>query len=475
MSLKTLFSARDVTVGTPWKRILELAIPMLIGNIAQQLYNTVDTIVVGKYIGDDALSAVGASGPILMMVFVLFMGVATGAGILVSQRFGAKDREGLSRVIGNVITLTLIASILTSLIGLVLTRVPLFGGRTLLGVMNTPEGDIYNWSQQYLTVLFLGITGSIYYNIFSGILRGIGDSVSALVFLLVSTILNIFLDIYFVASLGLGVFGVALATIISQIVSSVLCVIKLFKMRHLFDMGVKYLKLDKDVTKGIISLGVPSGISQAIFAMSSILVQSLTNSMGPMVMACNVVVMRVDSFAMMPSFSIGAAMTTFAGQNFGARRYERLRLGSKQCMIIALITSTVLTAGILVFGRGLAYFFTETDAIVDLACKMLRILAFGYICMGVSQTLYAFMRGVGDTKTPMWIGIFTQVILRLPIAYLIVRNSADEAFPNGRPEGLFLSMLISWVLGMIIAFIFQRRSLNIIEASAGADAVVSEA
>lgn len=473
MSLKTLFSARDVTVGTPWKRILELAVPMLIGNIAQQLYNTVDTIVVGKYIGDDALSAVGASGPILNMVFVLFMGVATGAGILVSQRFGAKDREGLSRVIGNVITLTFIASLLTTLIGVTLARVPLFGGRTLLQVMNTPEGNIYNWSQQYLTVLFVGIIGSIYYNIFAGALRGMGDSVSALVFLLICTGMNIALDIYFVAKLGLGVFGVALATIISQIVSGALCAVKLFKMRDLFDMGFKYLKLDKEVTNGVISLGVPSGISQAIFAMSSILVQSLTNSMGAMVMACNVVVMRVDSFAMMPSFSIGAAMTTYAGQNFGARRYDRLRLGSKQCMIIALITSTILTTGILVFGRGLAHFFTETDALVDLACKMLRILAVGYICMGVSQTLYAFMRGVGDTKTPMWIGIFTQVILRLPIAYALVRNSADAEFPNGRPEGLFLSMLIAWVLGTVIAFIFQRRSLNKMEAAAAAEAAAS--
>ena len=471
MSLKTLFSARDVTVGRPWKRILELAIPMLLGNIAQQLYNTVDTIVVGKYIGDDALSAVGASGPILNMVFVLFMGVATGAGILVSQRFGAKDREGLSRVIGNVVTLTFIASIITSVIGVVLARVPLFGGRTLLQVMNTPEGNIYDWSVTYLTVLFLGIIGSIYYNIFAGALRGMGDSVSALMFLLVCTVMNIILDVYFVANLGLGVFGVALATVISQIVSGILCAIKLFKMRDLFDVGTKYLKLDKEVTMGVINLGVPSGISQAIFAMSSILVQSLTNSMGAMVMACNVVVMRVDSFAMMPSFSIGAAMTTFAGQNYGARRFDRLRQGSRQCMFIALGVSTVLTAGILIFGRGLAHFFTETDALVDLACKMLRILAVGYICMGVSQTLYAFMRGVGDTKTPMWIGIFTQVVLRLPLAYWIVGNSADEEFPNGRPEGLFLSMLISWVLGTVIAYIFQRRSLKKMEESAAADSM----
>ena len=158
MDFKKLFSARDVTVGRPWKRIVELALPLLIGNIAQQLYNTVDTIVVGKYVGDDALSAVGAAGPVINMIFILFIGVATGAGILVSQRFGAKDREGLSKVIGNCITLTLIACLLTTAIGLLLVLCPLFGGKDILQLMRTPEGHIYEWCRQYLIVIFIGVT-----------------------------------------------------------------------------------------------------------------------------------------------------------------------------------------------------------------------------------------------------------------------------------------------------------------------------
>ena len=202
--LQQLFSAHDMTLGAPWKRILEFAIPMLIGNLAQQLYNTADSIIVGRYVGDNALAAVGSASPILNLLLALFVGVATGVGILVAQRYGAKDREQLSVVIGNCITLSAIVSVITMIIGALITR-------PMLELLSTPA-SIIDWCADYLMIYFLGIAGFAYYNILSGVLRGMGDSLSALVFLLVAAALNVGLDLWFVAGLGMGVAGVALAT-----------------------------------------------------------------------------------------------------------------------------------------------------------------------------------------------------------------------------------------------------------------------
>ncbi|MCR4606486.1 MAG: MATE family efflux transporter [Oscillospiraceae bacterium] len=463
MSIKSLFSARDVTVGKPWQRILELTIPLLIGNIAQQLYNTVDTIVVGKYVGDDALSAVGAAGPVVMMIFILFIGVATGAGILVSQRFGAKDREGLSRVIGNCITLTIAACVITTGLGLLIVRTPVFFGKDILQVMNTPEGNIYNWCRAYLTVIFIGVTGNIFYNILAGIMRGLGDSVSALLFLLLATGINIVLDIWFVAGLGLGVFGVALATIIAQCVSAIACAIKLFRMKEIFSVSRNELKLDRSLSMRILSLGLPSGITQGIFSLSSLLVQSLTNSMGPLVIATSIVVMRIDGFAMLPNFSYGNAMTTYTGQNYGARKLDRLESGSRQGILLSLATSVILTSITLLMGRPLANIFTDTQQLIDYTAKMLRILAAGYIVMGMTQTIQGYLRGIGDTKTPMWISILTNVIMRVPVAYILARFTANEEFPNGRAEAIFISLVSAWVLGFLMSlavYISSKKKLR---------------
>lgn len=463
MNFKSLFSARDVTVGKPWQRILELTIPLLIGNIAQQLYNTVDTIVVGKYVGDDALSAVGAAGPVVMMIFILFIGVATGAGILVSQRFGAKDREGLSRVIGNCLTLTVIACVLTTALGLLIVRTPVFFGKDILQVMNTPEGHIYDWCKSYLTVIFIGVTGNIFYNILAGIMRGLGDSVSALLFLLLATGINIVLDIWFVAGLGLGVFGVALATIIAQCISAVACAVKLLRMKDIFSLTKKELKLDRSLSMRILSLGLPSGITQGIFSLSSLLVQSLTNSMGPIVIATSIVVMRIDGFAMLPCFSYGNAMTTYTGQNYGAKKLDRLETGARQGILISFITSVILTSITLLLGRPLASIFTDTQQLIDYTAKMLRILAAGYLVMGMTQTIQGYLRGVGDTKTPMWISILTNVIMRIPVAYLLARFTADEEFPNGRAEAIFISLVSAWVLGFLMSlavFVRSRQKLR---------------
>lgn len=446
---RQLFTAKDLTQGPPWKRIVEFSIPMLIGNIAQQFYNTADSIIVGQYIGDNALAAVGSASPVLNLLLVLFVGLSVGAGIMVAQYFGAKDRENLSRTIGNCLTLTALSSVIIMVVGPLATR-------PLLELLNTPE-SIIDWCTGYLNILFLGSVGFSYFNILSGILRGLGDSVSALVFLLVSTALNVVLDIVFVANFDMGVPGVALATVLAQGLSAVLCLLKLAKMGEHFDMNLSMLKPDRDMAWTVLKLGLPSGLTQAIFSMAMIMVQSLTNSFGELVIACNVIVMRVDGFAMMPNFSFGSAMTTFAGQNIGAGKVDRVEKGTRDGTLIAVGVSTAITVILLFFGHYLMHVFTDTPELVALSQRMLRILAVGYIAMAVTQCLSGVMRGAGDTMTPMWISIVTTVIIRVPLAYILAHLTRSAAYPTGRPESTFVSLLVSWFLGAIITYALFRR------------------
>ena len=230
--LKKFVEPVDMTEGSPWKKIVLFAVPMLVGNIAQQLYNTVDSVVVGNYVGDNALAAVGSAGPILNLLIVLFVGISVGAGIMVSQYFGAKERERLSITIGNCITLTAIATVFVMVAASLVAR-------PLLELLDTPE-SIIDWCQSYLIILFVGSAGLAFYNILSGILRGLGDSMSALLYLLVSTVVNIVLDLLFVAKLGMGVNGVALATVIAQAISALLCLLRLMRMTEHFDLKLCY-------------------------------------------------------------------------------------------------------------------------------------------------------------------------------------------------------------------------------------------
>ena len=448
MSIKELFAPVDMTQGSPVKQIVKFTIPMLLGNIAQQLYNTVDSIIVGRYVGDNALAAVGSAGPILNLLLVLFMGISVGASVMVSQYYGAKQREELSKTIGCCLTCTFVASLIIMIVGPIISR-------PLLKLLSTPE-SIIGWCTSYLIIISLGILGGGLYNILSGVLRGLGDSVSALIYLLVATLLNIVLDWLFVAKFGMGVNGVALATVIAQFVSAFLSVRKLTKLQMLFDMKKEYLWPEKRYTSMLIRLGLPSGITQAIFSMSMIIVQSLTNSFGEMYIAANVIVMRIDGFAMLPAFSFGTAMTTFAGQNIGARKLDRVVEGTKKGTLVAMTVSAVLTGLILLFGKGLMGVFTTTEDLINLSYRMMCILSVGYIAMEVTQCLSGVMRGAGDTVTPMWISMLTTIALRVPLAYIMVGLTRTPELPQGNCYMMQISMLITWLIGAgITAFMYR--------------------
>ena len=444
----SMFRTVDMREGDPVSQIVRFAIPMLLGNVAQQLYNTVDSIIVGRFVGDNALAAVGSAGPILNLMIVLFIGISVGASIMVSQFFGAQKREDLAKAVGACITVTGAASVLIMIVG------PLIAG-PLLRLLNTPE-SIIGWCEEYLTIIFLGVLGGGYYNILSGVMRGLGDSASALRFLLVSTVVNTVLDYVFVAKFGMGVPGVAWATVIAQLVSAILALNKVMRLKDVFELKLHHLLPGRRYFGTLIRLGLPSGVTQAIFSMSMIVVQSLTNSFGEMFIAANVIVMRIDGFVMMPAFSLGTAMTTFAGQNIGAGLMDRVVKGARNGTLAAMGISAVITALILLFGRGLMGVFTTTQELIDLSFRMMKILAPGYIAMEVTQCLSGIMRGAGDTVTPMWISIFNTILVRVPLAYGLVALSKTPELPQGNCAMMYVSLLITWIIGAALTYILYR-------------------
>ncbi len=447
--LKDFFGVQDMTAGRPMSKLIRFSLPLLIGNLAQQLYNTVDSIVVGKYIGDTALAAVGTAGPILNLLLVLLIGVATGASIMASQYFGAKDRPGLNRVVGSTIVLTAISGVIMMVVGF-------FASPLLIGLV-APPSDVAAGAVTYLKIIFLGMLGTSAYNILSGVLRGIGDSFYPLLYLVFACLLNIVLDILFVAKFDMGVAGVAWATIIAQFLSGLFCLIRLAGMKQLIDVNRRTLIPDGPITRRLCMLGLPAGVTQALFSMSAIVVQGLTNSLGTAVIAANVAVMRVDGFAMMPNFTFGTASTTYVGQNIGAGQIDRVHSGIKDLLKLALITAGALVACILLFGHGLIGLFTETEDVIAIGIRGLRWLSLGYIAFAVSQVLQGAMRGAGETMTPMWISIITTIAVRLPLAYLLTSLSRSETWPKGSPDALFASLLIAWLLGMGMTVVAYRR------------------
>ena len=265
------------------------------------------------------------------------------------------------------------------------------------------------------------------------------------------------LDLWFVAGFQWGVAGAAWATIISQMVSAILCMIRLLMMKDVVTVDRKTLRLHGIYAVQLARLGLPSGITQAIFSLAMIVVQSLTNSMGTAVIACTTVVMRVDGFAMMPNFTFGTAMTTFAGQNMGAGLIDRTRQGTRAGLKLGVACACLLTLCILLFGENLMRMFTSTDEVVRLGMRMMRVIAVGYIAMAVTQVLSGVMRGGGDTMTPLWISLITTVVLRVPVAYVWAFFTRTEALPNGSSDAIFFSLLISWVMGALITTYFFRR------------------
>ncbi len=441
----------DLTQGNPTKQIVLFSIPLIIGNFAQQLYNTVDAIVVSHYIGDNALGAVGASFPIINFIIVLFVAIATGTSVLIGQYYGAKDRENLSKTMGTCLLWVLYASIGISAVGY-------FVADPLLHLLNTPV-ELFDMTSVYLKTIFIGVLGIGAYNILTGALRAMGDSIFPLIALLISTLLNVVLDILFVSVFRWGTFGVAIATVIAQTISAILCLFRLLSMKQLISLNKENIRIDKEISKKMMFIGGPSAITQSVFSLAMLLIQGLSNSFGPAVVTANTTVMRIDGFVMLPIFTFGVAATTFTSQNVGAKRLDRVKEGAVSAIKVALTCSVTLAVLILLFGMQFAKIFTKTDEILELSARFLRILTVGYIMFTFTQVFGGVMRGAGDSVTPMWISIFTVVIMRTPLAYIMVELTKTAANPAGNPAMVMLSHAIGWSVSGLLSVYFYKKGI----------------
>ncbi|MDR3210105.1 MAG: MATE family efflux transporter [Oscillospiraceae bacterium] len=450
---KSLFGAQDMTRGNPLPVMLKFLLPLLIGNIAQLLYSTADSIIVGKMLGANALFSVGASMPIQNLFFVFFMTVGSGVQVCVSQYYGAKDKERLSANVGTAILLALIATLTISAVGMPLAR-PILRATKV-------DASVFGWSHDYLLIMFAGAVGVGFYNILSGILRGMGNATFPLFVLLGTTVLNIGLDLLFVGPLQMEVAGAALATVISQTLSALVCLIRLAHMKDIVEITRKTLRIRADMVRQILRIGLPAGIMQGILSMSYVFVQGLINSvvvvnaagMASMTIfgACNTAVTRVDAFANLPNQAFSMVGSTYAGQNIGAGRLDRVKKGFKIMLGVSLCTSAVLFGLIYLFGGNLMRMFidmSQPDArqIIELGIHVQRIMIWCYLIMAVMQPANGVLRGAGDTLPVMWITIVCTVFMRVPMAYAMVTLSKSALYPSGNPDGIFWSMVICFTI-----------------------------
>ncbi|MDR3277212.1 MAG: MATE family efflux transporter [Oscillospiraceae bacterium] len=449
--IKGLFGTQDLTEGNILLGLTKFVIPLLIGSIAQMLYTTVDAMIVGNFMGekgDQALAAIGASMPIQNLFLVFVMAIGMGVMTMAAQYYGAKDYDSLALTIGNSITLILIFSVIISAVATPLTP-------AILRLTATPS-DSFALAEVYLKILFLGTIGNGFYNVLSGILRAVGDSVFPLLILLGTVILNTGLDILFVAGFGWGTMGAAWATVISQVLSSAVCLIKVLRMKNIVNIRFDMLRLKRGTVAHITRLGLPTGVSMAIMFLSNLITQPLINRMGYMVMAAMTATMRVDGFALLPSQSFSMAAGTFTGQNIGAGRMDRVKKGSITVFLMCLVFSAVMVGAILLFGRHIFELFTQTEELINMGMSFIWVMVPAYLVMAANMSYQGVMRGAGDSIGTMWISILINVLMKVPLTYLIVHLTKSEVYPNGNPKSMFYAMLICMLVGCVITMLYYR-------------------
>ena len=412
-----------MTQGAIWKKILLFSLPLLLGNVFQQLYNTVDSVIVGNYVGGDALAAVGTSGPIINLLVGLFMGIATGAGVVIARYFGAQDSEGVHDAVHTTLAATFIGGLFLTVVGVLLSP-------TVVRLVGVPE-NIMADSISYLRIYFGGIIAMMTYNMGAGILRAVGDSKTPLYFLIISSIVNIILDTVFVIALDMGVAGVAWATLIAQAVSATLTIMMLCRINASYRVSLRQIRIKMSYLKEIIRIGLPSGLQNAIISMSNIVVQSYINSFGSAAIAGYSTYGKVDAFALMPVMSLSMAITTFTSQNIGAQRYDRVRQGVKTGLCMTCGTAVVLTSLVVVFARALLGIFTSDQQIIDYGLLTMTYQAPFYIILAVNNTLAGILRGAGKASVPsiimaanmcgvriLWLSILMPIFNSIIVVYL---------------------------------------------------------
>ena len=439
-------SKNQITEGVIWKQLLFFFFPILLGTLFQQLYNTADTVVVGRFVGTKALAAVGGStGQIVNLVVNFFVGLASGATVIIARYYGARDRIKLNNALHTAIALSIVGGIVTAVAGISLTPF-------LLQMMNTPA-DVIEGSTMYLRIYFVGIIFVFVYNIGSGILRAVGDSKRPLYFLIVCCFLNIFLDILFVVYLKLGVKGAAFATVISQAVSALLVILSLTKSVDIYRLRPNKIRFYKSLLIAIVTIGLPAGLQSVMYGISNIIIQTSLNSLGTETVAAHTAFAKIDAIYWMISGAFSVSIITFIGQNYGARKFDRMKKSIKVCLFMDLIASLLLTTVMMVAGPYLLRLFTSDQEVIEIGMQIIHIIAPSYALFIFIEILSSSLRGMGNVVIPMLMTCGGVCVLRILWIFLFVRTHLSVTT-------ILMSYPISWgftAVLFIIYFMFYQK------------------
>lgn len=429
--------------GSIWKGIVAFAIPLFLGNLFQQLYNTVDSLIVGNFLGSDALAAVSSSGSLIFLLVGFFNGIAVGAGVVISKYFGAKDEEGLRKTVHTDVAFGLAA-------GLVLTVVGMFLAPQILVLMGTPASVLPN-SILYFRTYFAGSLAFVMYNIVMGILQAVGDSRHPLYYLIFSSVVNVLLDLLFVGVFRFGVGSAALATAISQAASAILCFIRLMRTSEVYQVRIREIRFHSMQLKQIISIGLPSGLQNSIISLANIVVQTNINAFGVMAVAGCGVYSKIEGFAFLPITCFAMSLTTFIGQNLGARQYDRAKKGAAFGIICSVVLAELV--GVLVYFL-IPYFaagFDSNPKVVTFASSQAHVEAFFYCFLAFSHCIAGIMRGAGKSTVPMFVMLFSWCIIRITYITITVHYIP-------KIQVIFWAYPLTWSISSVIFLIYFLKA-----------------
>lgn len=436
---------KDMTTGSPAKLILHFSIPLLIGNIFQQFYSMVDTIIVGRFVGVQALAAVGSTGALAFLILGFIFGLTSGFSVIVAQKFGANDENGLRNSVATSIILCVILTIMMTTLSVLLAK-------PLLILMNTPL-DILNDATIYIVIIFAGTATTVFYNMISSILRALGDSKTPLYFLIVSSILNVILDLFFIINLSLGVAGAAYATVISQGISGILCLIYISKKFPILKLQKKDWKLEKSFALKHLRIGLPMALQFSITAIGVMVLQRALNAFGSTIIAAYTAASKVEQLVMQPAITFGVTMATYAGQNLGAKNIERIKEGVKTCSYISLIISILAGIIVVLFGGTFTNLFisgAETE-VVESAKRYLNIVSVFFTVLGLLFIYRNTLQGIGDAFIPMMAGV-AELVVRVVVAFTLPHFIGYT--------GICLASPIAWIAATVPLAISYFRRIN---------------
>jgi len=432
-----------ITEGVIWKQLLLFFFPIVLGTFFQQLYNTADAIIVGKGVGKAALAAVGGTtGTLINLLVGFFVGLSSGASVIIAQYYGARKGQAVSDAVHTSMALSVISGAALMLLGIGFSE-------PILRLMGTPE-DVLSYAVPYIRIYFVGMIPSLIYNMGSGILRAIGDSRRPMVFLICATMTNIVLDVVLVLGLGLGVFGAGLATVFSQMVSAVLVLLTLRAAPPIYRLKLRQMRLHGAMLSRIVYIGLPAGLQSVMYSLSNIIIQAGVNGFGTDVMAAWTAYGKVDGLFWMTISAFGVAITTFAGQNFGARQYDRLRRSVRVCVNMCVGITVVLSALLILAGRPLLGLFTDDAQVLETGYGIIRLIVPTYITYILIEILSGAMRGTGDSFVPTILTLTGVCLLRMFWVMVIVPAHHDL-------HTLLLSYPITWVITSAMFLVYYLK------------------